>query len=106
MGSRSGSSGGVAGNEGRWDRHDDMAETVGVWSGAFDITFRDHIVSLGAGQCCVVPVGPEHHRTSPTGAELILFKTVPKLLESDCHRAALVHFDIRRVVECPYAAQT
>jgi mannose-6-phosphate isomerase-like protein (cupin superfamily) len=66
----------LAGNEGRWDRHDDTAETVVVWSGTFNVAFRDHSVSLGAGQCCVVPIGVEHQGTSSTGAEVILFKTV------------------------------
>jgi mannose-6-phosphate isomerase-like protein (cupin superfamily) len=66
----------AAGAEGRWDHHDDTAETVVVWSGAFDVAFRDHF-SLGAGQCCVVPAGAEHQGTSPAGAEVILFKSAP-----------------------------
>ena len=66
--------GGVAG---RWDQHADTAETVVVWSGAFDVAFRDHTVSLAAGQCCVVPLGVEHQGSSPTGAEVILFKSAP-----------------------------
>ena len=62
---------------GRWDRHDDTPETVLVWSGAFDVAFRDHTISLGVGQCCVVPLGAEHQGTSSTGAEVILFKAAP-----------------------------
>ncbi len=65
----------AGGNQGRWDRHDDTAETVVVWSGTFDVAFRDHTTSLRAGQCCVVPVGAEHQGTSSTGADVILFKT-------------------------------
>jgi hypothetical protein len=34
---------------GRWDRHDDTTETVIVWSGNFDVAFRDHAISVGAG---------------------------------------------------------
>jgi mannose-6-phosphate isomerase-like protein (cupin superfamily) len=63
------------GGDGRWDRHSDSAETVLVWSGAFDVAFRDRTLSLGAGQCCVVPLGVEHKGTSPTGAEVVLMKT-------------------------------
>ena len=65
------------GAAGRWDRHDDTAETVVVWSGVFDVAFRDGAVSLGAGQCCVIPVGAEHLGTSAAGADVILFKTPP-----------------------------
>ncbi len=63
------------GGAGRWDRHGDTPETVLVWSGAFDVAFREHTLSLRAGQCCVVPIGAEHQGTSPTGAEVILFKS-------------------------------
>jgi mannose-6-phosphate isomerase-like protein (cupin superfamily) len=62
---------------GRWDRHDDTTETVIVWSGNFDVAFREHTISVGAGQCCVVPVGVEHQGTSSNGAEVILFKSAP-----------------------------
>ena len=54
----------AGGAAGRWDQHDDTPETVVVWSGVFDVAFRDHTVSLGAGQCCVVPQGAEHCGTS------------------------------------------
>ena len=63
-----------AGGEGRWDSHHDSTETVVVWSGEFTVEFRDRTLSLTAGQCCVVPVGAEHRGTSPTGAEVVLFR--------------------------------
>ena len=65
----------AGGGEGRWDSHPETPETVVVWSGAFDVAFRDHTLSLGAGQCCVVPAGAEHKGTSPSGAHVVLFKT-------------------------------
>ena len=65
------------GGEGRWDSHDDSTETVVVWSGAFTVEFRDRTLNLAAGQCCVVPVGAEHRGTSPTGAEVVLFRKSP-----------------------------
>ncbi len=66
----------VAGcQEGRWDRHDATAETVIVWRGGFRVQFRDHALTLAAGQCCVVPPGAEHCGTSESGAEIVLFQT-------------------------------
>jgi len=67
----------VAQSPGNWDTHSDSTETVIVWSGAFDVAFRDHAVSLGAGQCCVVPLGAEHCGTSPSQAEVVLFRAAP-----------------------------
>jgi mannose-6-phosphate isomerase-like protein (cupin superfamily) len=66
-----------AASAGRWDRHADTTETVVVWSGVFDVAFRDHSVSLSAGQCCVIPLGAEHCGTSSAGAEVVLFKAAP-----------------------------
>ena len=63
------------GAEGRWDSHPESPETVVVWAGAFDVAFRDGVLSLGPGQCCVVPAGAEHKGTSPGGAQVVLFKT-------------------------------
>lgn len=65
------------GGEGRWDSHGASIETVVVWSGEFTVEFRDRTLRLGAGQCCVVPVGAEHRGTSPTGAEVVLFRKTP-----------------------------
>ncbi len=67
-----------AGGEGRWDSHPDTTETVLVWSGEFKVEFRDRTLLLTEGQCCVVPVGAEHRGTSPTGAEVVLFKKSPE----------------------------
>jgi mannose-6-phosphate isomerase-like protein (cupin superfamily) len=64
----------VGGGEGRWDHHDATAETVVVWSGDFSVEFRDGVLHLLAGQCCVVPIGAEHRGTSKAGAEVILFQ--------------------------------
>ncbi len=66
-----------AGGEGRWDSHPDSTETVVVWSGEFKVEYRDRTLLLTAGQCCVVPMGAEHRGTSPTGAEVVLFRKTP-----------------------------
>lgn len=65
------------GGEGQWGQHGATTETVVVWSGDFTVDFRDHSLSLGAGQCCVVPVGAEHRGTSNGGAEVVLFQQAP-----------------------------
>lgn len=64
------------GSPGRWDIHPDTPETVVVWSGDFNVAFRDHSVPLSAGQCCVVPCATEHCGTSSGGAEVVLFTQV------------------------------
>ena len=62
------------GGEGRWDHHATTTETVVVWSGDFEVEFRDGALQLAPGQCCVVPVGAEHRGTSKAGAEIVLFQ--------------------------------
>ncbi len=64
----------AGGGEGRWDHHAATTETVVVWSGDFTVEYRDHILHLTPGQCCVVPVGAEHRGTSKGGAEVVLFQ--------------------------------
>jgi mannose-6-phosphate isomerase-like protein (cupin superfamily) len=64
----------AGGGEGRWDQHGQTTETVVVWSGDFTVEYRDHVLHLSKGQCCVVPVGAEHRGTSKDGAEVILFQ--------------------------------
>jgi mannose-6-phosphate isomerase-like protein (cupin superfamily) len=66
----------AGGGEGRWDSHSHTAETALVWSGDFTVEFRDRTLTLGPGQCCVVPKGAEHRGTSRDGAEVILFTTL------------------------------
>ncbi len=67
----------AGGGEGQWGSHADTTETVVVWSGDFTVDFREQSLTLGAGQCCVVPVGAEHRGTSKSGAEVVLFQQAP-----------------------------
>ena len=67
----------VGGGEGSWGSHAITTETVVVWSGDFTVDFRDGSLTLGRGQCCVVPVGAEHRGTSRNGAEVVLFQQAP-----------------------------
>lgn len=64
----------AGGGEGRWDGHGHSTGIVVVWSGDFMVEFRDHALTLAAGQSCVVPVDAEHRGTSRNGAEVVLFQ--------------------------------
>ena len=66
-----------AGSPGSWDAHPDGPETALVWSGRFEVAFRDHTVALGPGQACVVPAGAEHRGASAEGAEVMLMRQRP-----------------------------
>ena len=59
---------------GGWHKHGSAAETVIVWSGRFDVEYRDHTVSLGAGQCTVIAPGHEHRGVSVEGAQVVLLR--------------------------------
>ena len=59
---------------GGWHKHDTASETVIVWSGRFDVEYRDRTVSLGAGQCTVIAPGQEHRGVSQGGAEVVLLR--------------------------------
>lgn len=63
----------AGGGNGRWDRHNNTAETAVVWSGDFQVEFRDRTIMLSIGQCCVIPSNTEHRGTSARGAEVVLF---------------------------------
>ena len=43
-----------------WHKHDDEDEMFLVIDGAFDMHFRDNVVSLNQGEMIVVPKGIEH----------------------------------------------
>ncbi len=60
---------------GGWHKHDTASETVLVWSGRFDVEFRDRTISLGAGQCTVIAPGQEHRGVSANGAQIVLVRT-------------------------------
>ncbi len=59
---------------GGWHRHDAAEETVIVWSGAFDVEYRDRTVRLAAGQCTVIARGQEHRGVSEGGAQVVLVR--------------------------------
>ena len=57
-----------------WHHHDDVDEFFFVWRGVFRVEFRDHIVSMGPGECVVVPRGIEHRTCADEEAEILIFE--------------------------------
>lgn len=57
-----------------WHHHDNEDEFFLVWKGTFRVEFRDHIVTLEAGECVVVPRGTEHRTCADDEAEILCFE--------------------------------
>jgi mannose-6-phosphate isomerase-like protein (cupin superfamily) len=57
-----------------WHAHESEDEFFLVWKGQFRVEFRDHTVSLGPGECVVVPRGIEHRTCADTEAEILCFE--------------------------------
>ena len=62
--------------EGGWHQHATASETVIVWSGVFDVEYRDRVVRLGPGQCTVIAPGVEHRGVSAAGAQVVLLRAI------------------------------
>jgi mannose-6-phosphate isomerase-like protein (cupin superfamily) len=57
-----------------WHAHETEDEFFLVWKGVFRVEFRDHVVSLGPGECVVVPHGIEHRTCADEEAEILCFE--------------------------------
>ena len=57
-----------------WHLHEREDEMFLVWRGQMTIEFRDHSVTLQAGELCVVPRGVEHRTMADTEAEVLVFE--------------------------------
>jgi len=57
-----------------WHHHQSEDEMFLVWKGEMTIEFRDHSVSLQAGELCVVPRGVEHRTMAENEAEVLVFE--------------------------------
>lgn len=57
-----------------WHHHGQEDEMFLVWRGQMTIEFRDHRVTLQAGELCVVPRGVEHRTTAEAEAEVLVFE--------------------------------
>jgi mannose-6-phosphate isomerase-like protein (cupin superfamily) len=57
-----------------WHHHEREDELFLVWRGQMIIEFRDHRVTLRAGELCVVPRGVEHRTMADAEAEVLVFE--------------------------------
>ena len=57
-----------------WHQHEREDEMFLVWRGQMTIEFRDHRVTLQAGELCVVPHGVEHRTMADAEAEVLVFE--------------------------------
>ena len=57
-----------------WHLHESEDEFFLVWKGQFRVEFRDRVISLGPGECVVVPRGIEHRTCADAEAEILCFE--------------------------------
>jgi mannose-6-phosphate isomerase-like protein (cupin superfamily) len=57
-----------------WHHHEREDEFFMVWRGRFRVEFRDHVVTLEAGECVVVPRGVEHRTCADEEASILCFE--------------------------------
>ena len=57
-----------------WHNHEQEGELFLVWKGNFRVEFRDRVVSMGPGECIVVPRGVEHRTCADKEAEVLCFE--------------------------------
>ena len=57
-----------------WHFHENADEMFLVWRGEMRLEFRDRVVTLRAGEYCVVPRGLEHRTAADEEAAVIIFE--------------------------------
>lgn len=57
-----------------WHHHESADEMFLVWRGQMRVEFRDRIITLAAGEYCVVPRGVEHRTCAEEEANVVLFE--------------------------------
>ena len=57
-----------------WHQHANEDELFLVLNGHIDIHFRDRVVGLDKGECCIVPRGVEHKPVAKKLASVLLFE--------------------------------
>ena len=58
-----------------WHHHAEEDELFWVLRGHLRLEFRDHVVELEPGECCVVPRGVEHHPVCAEECWIVLIET-------------------------------
>jgi len=57
-----------------WHIHSNEDEFFLVWKGQFRVEFRDRVLEMGPGDCCVVPRGVEHRTAADQEADILCFE--------------------------------
>ena len=57
-----------------WHQHEREDELFLVWRGQMTIEFRTQVITLNAGELCMVPRGVEHRTMAEVEAEVLLFE--------------------------------
>jgi mannose-6-phosphate isomerase-like protein (cupin superfamily) len=71
-----------------WHHHADEDEFFMVWKGMFRVEFRDRTVTLGPGECVVVPRGTEHRTCADEEACILCFEPAETLNTGNVRDAA------------------
>jgi mannose-6-phosphate isomerase-like protein (cupin superfamily) len=71
-----------------WHHHDNEDEFFMVWKGRFRVEFRDRVVTLGPGECVIVPHGTEHRTAADEEAQILCFEPAATLNTGNVHDAA------------------
>ena len=62
-----------------WHHHANEDEFFMVWKGRFRVEFRDRVVTLGRGECVLVPRGTEHRTGADEEAWILCFEPAETL---------------------------
>ena len=71
-----------------WHHHANEDEFFMVWKGEFQVEFRDRVVTLGPGECVVVPRGTEHRTCADEEASILCFEPADTLNTGNIRDAA------------------